>query len=191
MPISGEGIPHSGAAACSLRKVTGFVLQITIWHPCSLSILRSMRLCCRRYLEHLPSAGEVIEIPWLVGHPMQGYFLPVANVSDRAPVVVCVSEPGHRKEEFLYKAARYARDRGISLLAIDLMGSGTGVRYNKLVGRADLEAAISHVMDYPAARDDVDERKIAILGNGLGSPFVARGAALDQRFAAAVWDGGL
>jgi dienelactone hydrolase len=102
-----------------------------------------------------------------------------------------MGEPGHRKEEYLYKSARYARDRGISLLAVDLFGSGTGVQFEEIVGRPDLETAVGHVMDYLATRVDVDDRRIAILGDGAGSSFVARGAALDQRFAAAVCDGGI
>jgi dienelactone hydrolase len=153
--------------------------------------LRTMRACAHRYLEHLTPAGEVVEIPWLDGHALEGYFLPVPAVSGKTPVVVCMGEPGHRKEEHLCKSARYARDRGMSLLAVDLFGSGTGARFEKIVGRPDLETAVGHVMDYLTTRDDVDESRIAILGDGSGSSFVARGVALDRRFAAAVCDGGI
>jgi dienelactone hydrolase len=153
--------------------------------------LRTMRACAHRYLEHLTPAGEVVEIPWLDGHALEGYFLPVPAVSGKTPVVVCMGEPGHRKEEHLCKSARYARDRGMSLLAVDLFGSGTGVQFEKIVGRPDLETAVGHVMDYLTTRDDIDERRIAIVGDGSGSSFVARGVALDRRFAAAVCDGGI
>jgi dienelactone hydrolase len=47
------------------------------------------------------------------------------------------------------------------------------------------------VMDYLATRNDTDQRRIAIVGDGAGSSFVARGVALDGRFAAAVCDGGI
>jgi hypothetical protein len=46
-------------------------------------------------------------------------------------------------------------------------------------------------MDYLTTRDDVDEHRVAILGDGAGSSFVSRGVALDNRFAAVVCDGGL
>jgi len=150
-----------------------------------------MRACAHRYLEHLTPAGEVVEIPWLDGHALEGYFLPAPADSGKTPVVVCMGEPGHRKEEHLCKSARYARDRGMSLLAVDLFGSGTGAQFEKIVGRPDLETAVGHVMDYLTTRDDIDERRIAILGDGSGSSFVARGVALDRRFAAAVCDGGI
>ena len=105
--------------------------------------------------------------------------------------MICIGEPGHRKEEYLYKVARHASDRGMSLLAVDLLGAGSGAAFDEVVGRSDLETAIGHIMDYLVARDDVDERRIAILADEWSSSFVARGIAFDDRFAAAVCDGGI
>ena len=78
----------------------------------------------------------------------------------------------------------------MSLLAVDLLGSDNGAQFENVVGRPDLEMAVSYIMEYLTTRDDVDKRRIAILGDGSGS-FVARGVALDHRFAAAVCDGGI
>ena len=153
--------------------------------------LGTMRACARRYIAHLSPAGEVVEIPWLEGHALEGYFLPAPVTSARAPVVVCMGDPGHRKEEYLFKVARHARERGMSLLAVDLLGSGTGANFDEVVGHLDLELSVGCVMDYLTTRDDVDEHRIAVLGDGAGSSFVARGVALDNRFAAVVCDGGI
>jgi dienelactone hydrolase len=153
--------------------------------------LETMRACARQYLALLTPAGEVVEIPWLQDHALEGYFLPAVAASGPAPVAVCMGDPGQRKEEYLFKAARFARERGMSLLAVDLLGLGTGAEFDEIVGRRDLESSIAHVMDYLTTRGDVDERKIALVGDGAGSSFVARGAALDHRFAAVVCDGGL
>jgi dienelactone hydrolase len=152
--------------------------------------LGAMRACARRYIAHLTPAGEVVEIPWLEGHALEGYFLPSPAASARTPVVVCMGDPGHRKEEYLFKVARHARERGMSLLAVDLLGSD-GAEFDKVVGRHDLETSLGCVMDYLTTRDDVDQHRIAILGDGAGSSFVARGVALDNRFAAVVCDGGI
>ena len=153
--------------------------------------LEAMRACARSYIAHSTPAGEVVEIPWLQGHALEGYFLPALTAFGRRPVVVCMGDPGHHKEEYLFKVARYARERGMSLLAVDLLGSGTGAEFDEIVGRRDLESAVSHVMDYLTTRDDVDEHQVAILGDGAGSSFVARGVVHDDRFAAVVCDGGL
>jgi pimeloyl-ACP methyl ester carboxylesterase len=146
----------------------------------------SIQSCIRKYVGQLPCA-ETVEIPWVEDYPLEGYFL---RAGDRAPVVICIGEPGHRKEEYLYKTARYAHDRGMSLLAVDLWGPGGGSDFENIAGRCDLETAICSVMDFLTTRDDVDEGKVAIVGD-VGSSFVARGVALDQRFAAAVCDGGI
>jgi dienelactone hydrolase len=150
-----------------------------------------MRACARRYIAHLAPAGEVVEIPWLEGHTLEGYFLPAASGSGRAPVIMCIGDPGHRKEEYLFKVARHARERGVSLLAVDLLGSGTDIEFDEVIGHPGLETSVSSVMDYLTTRDEVDERRIAVLGDGAGSSLVARGVAHDSRFAAVVCDGGI
>jgi dienelactone hydrolase len=155
------------------------------------SAIENMRDCARKYLRHGKPAGEVVLIPWPGHYPLEGYFLPAAAGSKRAPAIICIGEPGQRKEQYLSKVARFARERGMSLLAVDLLGAGTGADFEEVAGRADLETTIGQIMDYLVERDDVDPDRIAIVADGWGSSFVARGIAFDDRFAAAVCDGGI
>lgn len=150
-----------------------------------------MRQCARDYLQHSKPRGEVVMVPWLGGYPLEAYFLPAPAADGRAPAIICIGEPGQRKEEYLYKVARHASERGISLLAVDLLGTDHDAEFEQIVSRADLEMAIGHIMDYLIERQDVDPARIAILADGWGSSFVARGIAFDGRFAAAVCDGGV
>jgi hypothetical protein len=152
--------------------------------------LPNMRECAAKYLRCRKPAGEIVTIPWLRDHPLQGYFLPAGFGSGRAPTVICLGEPGCTKET-LFSLERHARDRGLSLLLVDLLGTGTGNGLERVIGRANPESAISHVMDYVSERDDVDERRVAVLAHECASSFVARGVANDPRFAAAVCDGGI
>jgi dienelactone hydrolase len=151
----------------------------------------AMRECAVNYLQLREPRGEVVSIPWLSEFPLQGYFLPARQAGEPAPVVVCIGEPGHRKEEFLVKLARHGFERGISLLAVDVLGDGTGATFEEIARRHKPEWAIEPILDYLVARDDVDERRIAVLGDGWSSSFVARGIAFDARVAAAVCDGGI
>lgn len=153
--------------------------------------IAAMRDCAVNYLRHRQPAGEVVAIPWLSEFPLQGYFLPPRGAQQRSPAVICIGEPGHRKEEFLSKVTRHACERGIALLAVDLLGDGTEARIEEIVRRHKLESAIERIVDYLVGRDDVDADRIAILGDNWSSSFVARGIAFDQRFAAAVCDGGI
>ena len=127
-----------------------------------------MRQCARDYLAHCSPQGRVLSIPWPGGYELEAYFLPAAQLSGPSPAIICMGEPGSHKEEYLHKLARYARERGISLLAVDLLGGESDSRFDEVVGRSDLEKA-----------------------DCWGSSFVARGIAFDDRFAAAVCDGGM
>jgi dienelactone hydrolase len=151
----------------------------------------NMRGCASSYVRHRDPPGEVISIPWPGFYPLEAHLLPPCNGPGPRPLVICIGEPGKPKEEYLFKTARYANQRGMSLLAVDLLGTGPDTQFDEVVGSSDLERAIGHIMDYLVERPDVDRTRIAILADGWGSSFVARGIAFDDRFAAAVCDGGL
>jgi dienelactone hydrolase len=157
--------------------------------------IQGMRRCAHDYLRYRNTPGEIVSIAWPGAYPLEGYFLPAAQGGPNgsatpAPTVICIGEPGQRKEKYLYKHTRHACERGLSLLAVDLLGSEGGDAFEKM-RLPDLESAIRHIMDYLVERHDVDKRRIAILADGWGSSFVARGIASDDRFAAAVCDGGI
>lgn len=156
-----------------------------------LGTIGSMRQCARDYLECCNPRGEVVLIPWPGGYPLEAYFLPPADTARPSPAIICMGEPSQRKEEYLHKVARYARERGMSLLAVDLLGAGTDSPFDQIVGCSELEMTIGHIMDYLVEREDVDSSRVAILADGWGSSFVARGIAFDDRFAAAACDGGI
>ncbi|MFT4117385.1 alpha/beta hydrolase [Bradyrhizobium sp.] len=152
----------------------------------------AMQECARRFLSARRPAGEVVTIPWADdGHALQGYFLPAPSANGRAPTVICIGEPGHRKEEFLFKLAPHARERGFSMLALDLLGEQRDDYVEALLQRRDLESSIASAMDYLETRSDVDFDRVAIVADGWGSSFVARAVLQEPRIAAAVCDGGL
>ena len=67
----------------------------------------------------------------------RGLFLPPPDLGRPTPAIICIGEPGQRKEEYLHKVARYAADRGMALLAVDLLGAGRDARFDEVVGRSD------------------------------------------------------
>ncbi|WP_257165610.1 S9 family peptidase [Bradyrhizobium sp. SRS-191] len=159
--------------------------------PRQAVVLSRMRDCAREFLRCADPQGEVVTIPWRADYQLEGYFLPARGERGRAPTVICIGEPGRRKEPSLFKLAAHAERHGLALLVVDLLGNGPDCRFEEIVGRRDLESAIASVTDYVTGRDDVDEDRIAILADDWSSSFVARGIALDPRYAAAVCDAGL
>lgn len=152
--------------------------------------LEQMRTCSHRVVTHQPQGGELVRIPCFESGYVEAYYLPAPGSDSRKPAVVCVGGPGHFKDEHLHTLLRQAHARGLSLLLADLPGQGASPRIKGLV-RYEIETAISCCVDYLIARGDVDERRIAIFGDGLGAAFASRAADLDDRFAAAVCDAGM
>jgi dienelactone hydrolase len=155
------------------------------------AVLKRLRACAQGFLRQSEPQGEVVTIPWRSDYPLQGYFLPAPGASRPAPALICFSEPGRRKEAQLPRLARLAADRGLSLLSVDLLGTGATDRFAEIVGSRQLESSVGSVMDYLCTRDDVDEDRIGIVADEWGSSFVARAIAFDQRYAAAACDAGL
>ncbi|MDB5617901.1 alpha/beta hydrolase [Tardiphaga sp.] len=152
--------------------------------------LELMHACSQLYLRHSTPAGEVIDLAWSDGKTLQGYFLPAPGRA-RRPAVICIGASDQYKEEHLYRLPRYAHERGLSLLLVDLPGQGYRRNLDHSFGRYEIETAISNWMDYLVERDDVDASKIAVFGDGLGASIATRGASFDDRFAAAVCDAGI
>src|SRR5208283_3238235 len=76
-----------------------------------------------------------------------------------------------------------ARD---ALLAFDGPGHATTRRLQHLVFRPDWEKVVGPVIDYAAARSEVDERRMVLMGTSFGGFLAARAAAFEHRIAALV-----
>ncbi|MBR0800625.1 alpha/beta hydrolase [Bradyrhizobium jicamae] len=148
-----------------------------------------MRRCARSYLKSRVPAGQVLSIPWTEEVSLQACYLPSA-FRDNAPVIVCIGEPGSYKEELIAKYAAHAYERGLALLTVDLLGTEMALPPERLEGQK-FEAALSHVLDYLSEKPGVDNTRIAIVADAWSSSLVARAAASDTRFAAAVCDAGI
>lgn len=155
-----------------------------------VSVFDMMENCSRLYLKHITPQGEIVEIPHEDSF-MNGYFLRAPNAPGKTPVVVCFGGPDERKDDQLYKMPRHAFARNLSLLLLDLSGQGATLKRNKLIRRYDPEISIGYCVDYLLARDDIDETRIVLYGDGLGGADASRAARSDNRFAAAVCDGGI
>jgi dienelactone hydrolase len=149
--------------------------------------LEQMRLCSRRYLQHLELPGEVVKID---GSVMEGYLLRASGTPAEMPVVICVGGWDDFKDEYLFKLPRHALDRGLSLLLVEFPKVSPAQR-RKMFGRYDIASSIGNCVDYLIERGEVDQNRIAIYGEGRGAAFATEAAALDSRFSAAVCDGGM
>jgi dienelactone hydrolase len=156
----------------------------------NLTVLESTEACSRSYLKHLTPRGEIVRIPCEGGF-LHGYFLRAPGALGKTPVVLCFDGPRQSKEDLLVKLPTHALPRGLSLLLIDLPGQGSTRMRAKQPARYDQEISIGYCVDYLLSRDDIDQARIAIYGEGLSGAFASRAASSDTRLAAAVCDGGI
>jgi dienelactone hydrolase len=137
--------------------------------------------CRRLALPHLDPPGERVEIPY-GGKALYGILRKPRGVA-RPPVMVMICGLDSAKEE----TEAYERpflDRGIAVLVFDGPGQGEG-EYDFAI-RGDYEVPARAVVDYVAARPDLDFGRIGLWGVSLGGYYAPRAAAFDPRIKACI-----
>ncbi|MCY0877518.1 MAG: alpha/beta hydrolase [Firmicutes bacterium] len=133
-----------------------------------------------------PGAMELLRIPGPDGISVPA-VLRKPDHAARPPVVILVPGLDSVKEEL----HRYGDDflaRGMAVLAID--GPGQGELEDVAPMRPDYEAVVSRVLDFIESREDLEGRRVGIMGVSVGGYYAARAAAHDRRIRAAIESGG-
>jgi dipeptidyl aminopeptidase/acylaminoacyl peptidase len=136
----------------------------------------------RRAAPALIPAVELVHVPY--GDTTLPAYLRVPQATDRRkPVVIMVPGLDSTKEE-LQATADYFLARGLATIAVD--GPGQGESEYELPIEPAYEKVATAVVDYLAARDDVDPDRIGCFGVSLGGYYAARAAAYEERLTAVV-----
>lgn len=149
-----------------------------------------MRACSRLYLEHAALRASVVRIDDAEGGLLEGYFLPAPRMR-RPGAVICVGGMHSFKEDLLYTMRRHGAANELSLLLVDHPGFDPVTGRHRGSRRAEAHFPLSRWLDYLLTHADVDPDRIAIYGDGLGAACATQAAKRDDRFAAAVCDGGI
>jgi len=128
---------------------------------------------------------EFVEVPF-EGITLPGLFLPAKNASGPAPTVVVVNGMDNCKEMSIVFAGLEFAERGMNTLCLDGLGQGESLRLRGTHSRHDYEVVGTAAYDYLAARDEVDAKRIAIMGYSFGGYYSSRVAAFEHRYAACV-----
>lgn len=184
------------AMNCWLRAAN-YYREAEFWlkadDPRRLDTFDRCEAASRKFFTHLTPAGEVVEIPYEPGKPLPGYFIRSATGGPKQPVLISFGGLDSFKDELWFMTGRGAVQRGMSVLLVDGPGQGGALRRHKLVTRHDYEVPVGKCIDWLAARDDVDAKRIAVSGSSLGGYYAARAGAMEPRLAAcishgAMWD---
>jgi esterase FrsA len=127
-----------------------------------------------RSTEALSPPLEIVRIPF-EGSEIVGYMRMPGSRIRRVPVVLAVSGLDSRKEN-LAETYGILLDHGIGFFTID--GPGTGQSPVKASPTAD--RILSRVIDYLAARDDVDPSRILLHGVSFGGYWASKLAIVEK-----------
>ena len=134
-------------------------------------------------------AIEPVEIAY-EGTTLPGYFYR-GNGTGRRPVLVMFGGFDSTGEEVHFAGAAAAAERGYRVLVFEGPGQGQVILEQGLPFRRDWENVVGPVIDYVAARDDVDDSRIALSGLSLGGVLAPRAAAFEKRISAVIAHCGL
>jgi fermentation-respiration switch protein FrsA (DUF1100 family) len=177
---------HGRSAARKQRRVATYHLMaermMTNLSPLKMESYRKALAAFRR-----ATCGESIEYTEV---PFEGGTMPSVFAAGHGdgPRPCLVFFNGYDvTKEFLYLMGLAGLNRrGISVLLCDQPGSGGALRLHGQPTRFDMEVPATACFEAMAARDDVDESRIAIGGISMGGYFAPRAASVEHRFAACV-----
>ena len=141
----------------------------------------------RRAASLLARPPELVEIPF-EATTLPGYFFS-AGEGRRETMILTGGYDGTAEELYLFNGAA-ALERGFNVLAFDGPGQGAALVERGLTMRHDWESVVTPVVDFVAARDDVDPERIALIGLSLGAHLAPRAASAEHRLAACIADCG-
>jgi dipeptidyl aminopeptidase/acylaminoacyl peptidase len=132
---------------------------------------------------------ERVEIPY-EGVTLPGYFMKPSNASKPGPTIIFIGGLDVMKEQLYLTAAKEIIARGMACLFPDTPGIGETLRLRKIHSRHDYEVAGKAIVDYLETRDDVDPKRIGLMGLSMGGYYAPRIAAFEKRIKACVaWSG--
>lgn len=133
---------------------------------------------------------ERVDIPY-AGISMPGWLFRPDNTGVARPTLVMNNGSDGSPAGIWCEGAEGGLERGYNVLLFDGPGQQSMLFERGIGFRHDWEQVLTPVVDFLAARADVDADRLGLYGVSQGGYWVARALAFEHRFAAAIADGGV
>ena len=168
---------------------TGFFYVLATRDPGrELGAWQRHRDCFDRAMALWPTPVEAVAIPY-EDTALQGYFF--SGGPGERPLLIATNGSDGTVADMLGAGVLDAVDRGYHVLVYDGPGQGQALYEQGLPFRYDWEAVVTPIVDWAAARADVDASRIALCGWSQAGYWVPRAAAFEHRLAAIMVDPGV
>lgn len=152
--------------------------------PANLALAHRKRECYSNYARHADHRVERAEIP-LNGKTLAGWFhLPPGYTGGRVPAVVAIPGMDGFKEGAVSLYGDRWLTRGIAVLTVEGPGQYDCAIQDLYVSVPNWLAAGRALMDWMAARPEVDSRSVGITGQSFGSLFATLACSAEPRYRA-------
>ena len=131
-----------------------------------------------------------VEIPF-DGITLPGYLCLVDNSRARRPLLIVQTGFDGTAEELYFETAWFAVRRGFNVLLFEGPGQGCVIRVQKRPFRHDWEMVVKAVVDYALTLNQVDPKRVALMGISFGGYLAPRAAAFEKRIMACIANGGV
>lgn len=149
---------------------------------------RTMLNTMERFYATSDLGASRVEFPF-EGRHLAATFLPARGSGPHPCMIFCNGLDSTKEMVTLALRDRFAK-RGIATLMIDQPGVGEALRLHGLHAVYDTERWASAAVDYLLTRNNVDPRRIGMMGWSMGGYYAPRALAYEPRFAiGAVWGG--
>ena len=157
-------------------------------HPGREATFAKGQSAFRRYIEWGRENCVRCEIPYQ-GKSLPALFTKAEAGRGPAPCVLYVNGLDSCKELLYWSGLpRELARRGISTLSVDQPGTGEALRLDGFPATHESEKWASPCVDWMASREDIDAKRLGMVGISLGGYFSPRAVAFEPRFASgAVW----
>jgi pimeloyl-ACP methyl ester carboxylesterase len=187
-----EAAGHGASAAEKYCRATAYYITAERMQSRHYDPRRVMYQTMIETMRRAVAAGrlncERVEIPY-EGSSFPGLFVRGEGPGPRPCMVFCNGLDSVKEMIFLAMRDTLAT-RGISCLMVDQPGVGEALRRRSMTAIPDSERWASAAVDHLERRNDVDRKRIGMMGWSLGGYYAPRAAAYERRFVLCVAWGG-